>query len=127
VDKIDTDFFIGTGRVNVYKALHLDKNPTLFAVISSPYKNVWIPGGTGTFEIWGTALATGGKYVLEVKPHDSSIWTEVKDGGQTIDGVLGGIKVDSVPPGYYDIRLRAIVGGSEDADQITVKLGGDVE
>jgi hypothetical protein len=31
--QIDTDHFIGSGRVNVFKALREDQNPTLFAVI----------------------------------------------------------------------------------------------
>ncbi len=124
VDKITTDHFIGSGRVNVGNALNLDAAPTLFAVIKSPENDDLIIG-TNTADIWGTAL--GDSYTLEYKLESAASWTQFGSGAQKINDTLGTFDVTTLPVGFYDIRLTARKGGSQDVSQISLFRSGDFQ
>ena len=114
-DHIATDHFIG-GRVNVLRALSLNGEPTLYAVIKSPDSSAILDPGPK--DIFGTSLGTS--YVLEQRPQGSSSWTQFGSGSTLINGVLGSLDATPLAFGHYDVRLTATSGGSQDQHQISV-------
>src|SRR5262249_4973522 len=115
-DHITTDHYIGSGRVNLFKALSLNANPTLYATIKSPDHNTTV---SGTIAITGTAL--GDSYVLEYQPSGSSTWTQFASGSQTINGTLGTLDTSLFSVGTaFQVRLTATKGTSTDTDTISL-------
>jgi|GEM_PF-6954468 len=108
-DPIDTDHYIGSGRVNVKAALDLNDRPAVAAVIKSPENRSILENGLVTF--FGTAL--GSSYLLEYKPRSGTVWTTIQVGTETIDNTLGSLDTSSFPVGAYDVRLTASSGGSQ--------------
>lgn len=114
VDGIDTDLFIGTGRVNALSALSLDSDPDLFAVIRSPLDNTRFSQVT---QITGTGLGDG--YSLEYRKSDALDWTLVAGGSAIVDGQLGVLDLTAAEPGRYELRLTASLGSESKVDQIS--------
>ena len=115
-DRLSTDRFIGTGRVNHARAIGLNAPPPAFSVIKAPERGSLI--GNGPVGIKGIAL--GASYTLEYKPRSSSTWTLLATGGRAIDGALGVLQAGPLPEGYYDLRLTSTAGASQAQDQIAV-------
>ncbi|MBI3994818.1 MAG: S8 family serine peptidase [Nitrospirae bacterium] len=123
VDRLLTDKPIGSGRINAYRAVLSDIRPGPFAIIKSPWNDFLLPE-TGMQEIQGTAL--GDTYILEYQPEGGAFWTVIGSGGETINGVLGLLNIDALPPDitFHNIRLRSFKGGQTDFHAITVARGG---
>lgn len=119
-DRLAVDRFIGSGRVNVARALALDGPATLFAVIKSPDERQMIR--PGQLEIWGTAL--GDDYLLEYRTAAGS-WTPVQAGGQVVNGTLGLLDTSSLGGGPIDLRLTAFNALSQDSHAIRIFLASD--
>jgi subtilisin family serine protease len=115
VDRIDTDLFIGTGRVNVFNALALTSDPALFAVIKSPLDSTLV---SEAVRVVGTAL--GGQYLLEYRASDVVDWTPVASGSEVVDGELGVVDLRDAESGLYELRLTASLDGVSDVDQISL-------
>ena len=120
VDKIATDRFIGSGRMNTNRSVSLNSRPSLFAVIKSPNNNGMLPD-TGSQEIWGTAL--GDSYVLEYKDSNSSTWTQLSTGTETVNGLLGKLDTTTLSSTVYNLRLKSSKIGSSDIHEMTLYAG----
>src|SRR6266581_2350452 len=119
-DRISTDHFIGTGRVNVAAALGLNGAPTLAAVIKSPENNQLVGGSVA---VWGTAI--GSSYILEWKLSSATTWTQFGNGAQKINDTLGTLDFTPIPvAANVDLRLTAFSGGAQQQHQITVFNAG---
>lgn len=118
VDKITTDRFIGSGRVNVANALSLTADPDLFAIIKSPMTGSLVDG---LVEIYGTAI--GDQYALELRPEGETGWTELAVGSTTYDGVLGSFDTTAYTEQSFEVRLTATKGVASDQHVITLSVG----
>jgi subtilisin family serine protease len=114
VDKIDSDLYIGTGRVNVGRALSLDSDPDLFALISSPRQY-----SLGELvQISGTAL--GEQYVLEHRSTPDPSWVFLAGGGEVINGELGVLDAGHLDGCHQEVRLTTTRSGESDEHLVTL-------
>lgn len=101
--KLNTDRFIGTGRINMERALN--DEPGVFAIISSPTKNSVL---TGTVSVQGTVLGSSyGLYLLG--EYDLIIFdsNRIAEGDEVIEGELGQLDTDDLEEGWYTLILQA--------------------
>ena len=120
VDKITADRFIGSGRMNTNRSVSSNSRPSLFAVIKSPNNNGMLPD-TGSQEIWGTVL--GDSYVLEYKDVNSSTWTQLSTGTETVNGLLGRLDTAILSSTMYNLRLKSFKGSASDIHEIRLYAG----
>ena len=102
-DEIETDEYIGTGRINAYNALMQE----LFAVELEEI-TCW-EDVKGTIEIkgtiWGESLQY---YILELGIGDNpGSWTELLNSSIPQSGVLLSIDTTNLDEGLYSLRLKA--------------------
>ncbi|HET9482178.1 MAG TPA: S8 family serine peptidase, partial [Candidatus Polarisedimenticolia bacterium] len=121
-DPLDADRYIGTGRVNVARALAQNGVPQLFALIKSPVDGDLSPGPV---DVFGTVLGDG--FILEYRPQGGASWTAFAAGSQTIDGLLGTLPTGALGEGTYEIRLTAAHGSDQAEDIVAFYLGGAVQ
>jgi subtilisin family serine protease len=116
-DHIASLHFPGWGRVNVERALALNGEPTVFAGIKSPWINERVGGNVNV-----RGMALGASYTLEYRPQGGATWTQFGSGTQVMDGPLGVLPQSFLPTGFYDIRLTAQNGASQDQHTVTIEL-----
>ena len=119
VDKITTDFYIGTGRVNLANALALTSDPDLFAIISSP-----IGGGLVNELTPVTGIALGDDYVLEYRLLGTEAWTFLSSGFEILEGELGVLDGSALDSGIYELRLTAYRGALAQEHLVEVVVNG---
>jgi hypothetical protein len=120
-DKIYPDYYVGSGRVNVFKALSWDKPPPAFATIKGPFGLEYI---SGPRPIHGTAIGEG--YKLEYQKPGDSTWTLIKEGSSLVDAPLGIFDPRGLSSGDYIIRLTAQSGTYKDEDRITLTYDASI-
>jgi len=102
VDIPDSIQYIGTGRVNVDEALHINSIPDAVAKITSPVNGDLIT--TDIVDITGTA--TGESYVVQygegIYPTQ---WVEIDSGATVTDGVLASWDSSEIQTGNFVLRL----------------------
>ena len=95
---------MGSGRINVARALQQTGPPVLFAVIKSPWHDDQLHGGV--VPVMGTAL--GSSYKLEYRREAAfQAYHQIGTGPQTINGTLGLLSLDDLVPGRYRLRLTS--------------------
>lgn len=102
IDIPDSDKYIGTGRINVYKALQIDSVPDAIAEITSPIDGELI--FKDAVDIIGTA--TGSSYIVEygegIYPTE---WINIGSGSQVVEDVLVSWDTSKIEYGDFVIRL----------------------
>lgn len=98
-------YFIGTGRVNVKKALELDSLPEQLSTITEPQDAASI---TESVDIKGNASGKSYQvyYGKGIYPDD---WIQIGSGIQA-NGILAHWNIEAIKPNFYTLRLRADYG-----------------
>jgi len=98
-DPVNSEKYIGTGRINVYKALQTHYTP--IARITFPRNGDFV---TKNIDINGTAL--GDNYKVEygrgIYPNE---WTLIGSGNRVDDGILAHWDITNLVDGTYTVRL----------------------
>jgi subtilisin family serine protease len=112
VDRPNSEFYIGTGRVNVRKALQITSLPVADAEITSPMNDQFI---SQDVNIVGSATGDSYRVYYGSGPYPTH-WTEIGSGNAVQDGVLAHWDVSQIPNGTYTIKLNVVhtLGGMDD-------------
>lgn len=95
--------YIGTGIVNIQKALNINSASRAEAKIFSPRENEII---TAKKSVNIIGKATGSNYKVEYgKGFYTSDWTEIGSGTYVDNGLLVNWNIESIPDGDYTIKL----------------------
>jgi hypothetical protein len=101
VDQPNTELYIGTGRVNVKKALQITSLHHADAEITSPVNDQII---NQDINIFGSA--TGDSYrVYYGSGSYPTDWTQIGSGSAVMEGVLAHWDINQIPNGTYRIKL----------------------
>ncbi len=102
-ESINSDYFIGAGRINAYRSLLYDEIPTAI-INSSNFDNEF----TNNITIYGTANGssfTNYSLLYGYGLYPSS-WTEVTSSANKVnDSLLGQWNTSNVSDGYYSLKL----------------------
>ncbi len=112
-DALTTDRLIGAGRVNAFRTLTLDADPTLFALIKSPLDGEIMVD----LDVVGTAI--GDAYQLDYRLPGDAAWIPLSSGIETYDGVLGSFDGISLSSGAYELRLTSTYGGESASHELS--------
>lgn len=110
-------YYIGTGRVNIRKALEIDYIPSETVKIKVPEAGSYVTESTN---ITGTAA---GDYVLELgRGNYPEEWTNISSGSQVFNNTLGYLDIQDMENGYYSLRLKVNNGSRELYDTIVFSI-----
>ncbi len=105
VDIPNSDRYIGTGRVNVFKALQINSVPLADIY---PEKESWIIRGNKIFNLFGTASGNNFKnYTLEIGQgiYPSSWNVFINSNAEVVNSLITQMNSANYGEGYYSIKL----------------------
>ncbi len=120
-DKVDSNQYIGTGRINAYTALL--KAAPVIAHLDESIDDIYAKGNV---EIKGNAKGEQfNRYTVEyaygIYPDEDS-WTEISSSSEPMDGILAILDTGGFQEGLYTIRLNVNASGSNYWDMAMIKI-----
>jgi len=120
-DDVNSNLYIGTGRVNAYTALL--KTAPVVAHFDESLDDIY---AKGILQIKGIAKGEQfNSYTVEyaygIYPDDES-WTELVSASEPKDGVLTSLDTTGLQEGLYTIRLNVNASGSNYWDMAVIKI-----
>jgi len=108
--------YVGTGRVNAYKALLESERRHPFGEIVEPRPQQTLPSDDNDVAV--TLLVQGDSYQLELSPYGQNDWVPLSDGSSTPDA-NGFVHVSLANPGMgvFDLRLTVTTDGHAHMDR----------
>tara|TARA_Y100000310_G_scaffold267095_1_gene278922 strand:- start:27614 stop:30985 length:3372 start_codon:yes stop_codon:yes gene_type:complete len=121
-DSVESKEHIGSGRINVHKALSLEPISGIWANILSPIDGeIFDDPNVKNIEIKGTV--EGENYILYYGPGVyPEEWHEINRGDNIGDGVLGTWNIEGLPDGIYTIKLVVSNPGGEVMDSKRIEI-----
>jgi thermitase len=104
VDNPATGYYIGSGRINVLKALQTQTVSTAASTITSPVNGTEITAGN-TITITGSATGTSYTVSYGQGMYPTS-WSTIATGTSVTNGTLGAWNAASIQNGLFTIRLE---------------------
>jgi subtilisin family serine protease len=120
-DKVDSNQYIGTGRINAYNALL--KTAPVIAHLDESIDDIYAKGNV---EIKGIAEGEQlNRYIVDyaygIYPDDDS-WTEISSSSEPKDGVLATLDTSGFQEGLYTVRLNVNASGFNYFDMAVFKI-----
>ena len=108
--------YLGTGRVNAYKALLAADEKLPLGEITAPAPNRTFASDVNAIELG--LFVHGDSYQLDYRPYGQSDWTTIQNGDSPTDpNGLVHLLWTNVGPGTYEVRLRVNAGDRTHVDR----------
>ena len=124
VDPVTSEHYIGTGRINLTKAL--TKDPAV-AILDSDLENTEVKG---TLQINGITWSKSfQKYILEIgKRKNPDYWIEILNSTDMIDGELASFDTTNLQEdGLYTIRLTVVCDDATYYDSVRIVVNNIID
>lgn len=122
VDPVISDCYIGTGRINLHKAMQKEPAVAILDVFPEELD------ASGEIQITGIAWGeTFQKYVLEHgKGKDPESWTEIYNSTETGEGILASLDTTDLEDGLHSIKLSVVCDDATFNDTIRIVVNNEI-